>query len=792
MNGKIMLLAGVCMLPAAPALAQSAPEQPSDEIVVTAQRRSENLSRTPVAVTVLSAQALAEAQITRSDDLRAAAPGLSVRSGLSSEQLNFSLRGNTQDPFSNVRPGVMPYFNEVQIGSQSGSSAFYDLQSVQVLKGPQGTLFGRSATGGALLFTTHKPEETLGGYASALYGNYDQARAEGAINLPLSGDDLLLRVAGFYSRRDGFQHNLFTGKDEGKQRKFGFRPSLTAHLGPDVTNELVVDYYKSNSENTVGVISGLLPYTGTGTPYVPAAYLYAGTSTPTATLTGQCAVQGFAGLGACPPVSPLVSGFYNAYFAAHPTAGLSGELAAQQARGPYDINVDGENIADNRTTIVTNTTTVRLSDTAKLKNIFGLVDAHSLTGFEADGTVFGIAQTGPRGSGQGLAAIYHGVTEELQLVGTAGKLDYVVGGYYANEKSITNFVTQYFDVVFGGVSQANIYRITNETLAGYGQVTYHLGDTGVGLTGGLRYTREKVGKTLLPGDAFFEALGPTPPAGYSLDKRRTFENLSWTLGLQYQASPQLLFYAVSRRAFRSGGFNGQSPPVEGDGSVGGDLYRPERVTDAEVGAKFNGRLGAMPFRISADGYYNWISDSQRAAFAFIGGNIATVTVNVPKAHTYGAELEAQVKPIEVLTLGGTFNYTNAKFTDRNVSVVGVPQVFDQVPDTPKTSGALFADVRVPAGSLTLLAHGDAYHQSATTTSPRSANFAGTRISGYTTANFRLGVSDEVAGWSIIANLKNAFKKVYYVGGLQAGEIYQVNTLVPGEPRTFTVEGRISF
>lgn len=512
------------------------------DIIVTAQRRDQSLSRTPVAVTLVSAETLARAQITRADDLRQAAPGLSVRSGLSSEQLNFSLRGNTQDPFSNVRPGVLPYINEVQIGSQGGSSAFYDLQSLQVLKGPQGTLFGRSATGGALLFTTQKPSEEFGGYISGLYGNYNQAKVEGALNIPLSRDELLLRVAGFYSRRDGFQYNLYDGQTEGRKRKFGVRPSLTAKFGPDIENELVVDYYESNSQNTIGVIAGLMPYTGAGTPYVPATFLYAGAATPTAAITGQCTVQGFAGLGGCPPVNAAVAAYYNAYFAARPANGLTAQRAEQQARGPYVINADGENFAKSRSTILTDRLSIDVGGDTKIKNILGYADIHSATAFEADGTPYGIAQTGPKGDNSGLYQIYLSFTDELQIGGKAlsHALDYVVGGYYSDETTTTDFTTKFFDIVFGGQAQRNYYRISNRTLATYVQGTYSIGDSGLGITGGLRYTNEKVRKELLQGDAFRAALGPTAPAGFSYDKSRTFESLNWTVGMQYQPSPALL------------------------------------------------------------------------------------------------------------------------------------------------------------------------------------------------------------------------------------------------------------
>jgi iron complex outermembrane receptor protein len=152
-----------------------------------------------------------------------------------------------------------------------------------------------------------------------------------------------------------------------------------------------------------------------------------------------------------------------------------------------------------------------------------------------------------------------------------------------------------------------------------------------------------------------------------------------------------------------------------------------------------------------------------------------------------------IKPASWLTLGTTFNYTNAKFAKTPISVIGILEVYDQVPDTPETSGTVFADVSVPVSDgMNVLLHGDLYHQSKTTISPRSANFAGTGIAGYSLANFRLGIENEKAGWSLTANLKNAFDKTTFVGGLQTGEIYQINTLVPGERRTWTVEARFKF
>ena len=761
-------------------------------VTVTAQRRDENLSETPVAVYVISDEKLAEGDITTANDLRTATPGLSVRSSTTSEQLNFALRGNTQDPFSDVRPGVLPYFNEVQIGAPLSSGSLYDLQSVQVLKGPQGTLFGRSATGGALLFTSTKPGDALGGYASILGGDYDRVRLEGAVDLPIAKDGALFRLAGFYDSREGFQHNVYNGQTEGDQEKFGIRPSLSLQFGTSVTNDLVVDYYKSDSENTLPSISGLLPFTGMPPPYVPAAFLYAGIDTPVDRATGIGTVQAFlAAQGAPPAALDAVPAFYDAYFSApgRPSGGLGAVLAA--ATDPFRVSSDAENYADTDSTTVTNTTEFELTPNVSLKNIFGYIDNSSDVSFDADGTPFALSQQ----FGDGLSTDYKGLTEELQLVGSAldGQLDFVIGGYYSDEEKSVVQNSQLFDILLGGLLQVNDTTLKSKTNALYAQGTYFFGDSGFGATLGLRYTDEEVRAILNPNDIYRQALGDPAPPGLSYDQERTDDNLSWTIGGQYQASPSWLFYVASRRAYRSAGFNTLAAPIIGPASIGGNTYDAEQVTDLEFGTKFNGYLGQAPARLNIALYQNWIEDSQRAAFGFVNGGAAALTVNAPEAEVRGIEIDGQIQPLEDLTLGGVFNYTDAEFKDGDVFVAGVPSTFDQVPDTPEQSGLGFAQFEFPvSANLTGMVYGDAYFQSDTTTTPNGANSVGTSIDSYTLVNLRAGLENREAGWSLIANVKNVFDETYYVGGLHVGEIYQVNTLVPGEPRTFTLQLRLSF
>src|SRR6202789_2631756 len=154
------------------------------EIVVTARRRNEALEKVGLNVAALSTSALTEQHITNEQELQTAVPGLLTVASTSTNQLAFSIRGQAVDAFSYTSPTVLTYFNEFQTGGTTATT-FFDLQSVQVLKGPQGTLFGRNATGGAILFVPQAPSDQFGGNLRLQGGDYGDFQAEGAINIPL-------------------------------------------------------------------------------------------------------------------------------------------------------------------------------------------------------------------------------------------------------------------------------------------------------------------------------------------------------------------------------------------------------------------------------------------------------------------------------------------------------------------------------------------------------------------------------------------------------------------------------
>ena len=736
---------------------------------------------------------MAKAQIVSEQDLQASVPGLQVRGTLSSEQLNYTLRGQSVDAFSGARPGVLPYLNEVQIGGSGSSSAFYDLQSVQVLKGPQGILFGRSATGGAVLFTSQKPTNSLEGYAQGSVGNYGTYQAEGAINLPLVDDRLLLRVAGFYQKHDGYQHNLYNDQDVGRGKRGGARVSLTTNFSDRLHNDLVVDYLHTSGQSTEGVISGLSP-----SGLIPTALLYSGTATPQATATGIAVLSAFTGLP-----QPLATTLYNAYFANPKNfpAGLTAALAAQQARGPFVINIDGDNAYRNDNVIVTNSTTLELSDNTKIKNIFGYTDLYAQISNDTDGSPYAIAQASPPG---------HNVTRqtsnELQLLGDAlnNRLSYVTGFYYSKESFTYLSYASSFDILGPyAPTLTTDYNLSNTTYAGYGHATYKLTDNGLAVNAGLRYTSEKVEYTNMSDDTNHVSCGNP---GVGCDQNHTFKKLSWQIGLEDQVNSNLLLYAVSRRAYKSGGFNGFVAPLVGSAINAGNGFSSERVTDAEVGAKFQGRVAGMPARLNTAFFYSWGADLQRTAYALVGVQSRVVTANVPHGNTYGLEADGQIKPTDWLTLGATGTYTHADFSGvsagstaiagcQGATVVanGLATCFDQVPDTPKFTGSLYADIKVPVtADLSATLHGDVYHQASAETSTLSVNRTGTTKPAYTLANFGVDIESEKDGWALTTSIKNAFNEVYYIGGIPTGALYQINTLIPGLPRTYSIGARIKF
>jgi iron complex outermembrane receptor protein len=787
------LTCGLLCLSAAASAVETAASDSADtehgaleEIVVTAQRRSEGLERTPVAVSVLSADTLDKEQITTETDLRTTAPGLSVRSTSNSNQLNYVIRGQSLDAFSNNRPGVLPYVDEVQVGGAGTASAFYDLASIQVLKGPQGTLFGRNATGGAVLFTTQQPTNDLSGYITVRGGNYDLRYYEGALNVPIVDDKVLLRVAGFSEAREGFQYNLYTDSRVGDIDRYGFRASLTVKFTDAIKNVLVADYSRYDGAGTSAILWNLNPKIGA----IPATGFYAGGAVTDAYFTG-------AALAAGAPPGTSLAGAWAAYVATHPTTnpnGLASVLATQQARGPFTVDFDGPDSNMARNLIFSNITTFDIADNTQIKNIAGHTQLDSNTDYDADGTPYDIDDNFNVNNTRQ-------TSDELQLLGKtlADKLSYVGGVYYSNESTEIHLASALLGLepFVPPTPQHNDYIGTNKTLAEYAQGTYDLtevtGVQGLGFTLGVRHTSEKIGSLLLPtASGYAQVLAN--PATESVDQSKTFNNVGWTIGVQDQLNSDILIYAVSRRSYKNGGYNGTLVPVVGPGDIGGNGYLTETDTDGELGVKFQGSIAAMPTRLNAAVYNQWISNDQRVAYTVDSfGSPAPISVNVPRAKVSGVELDGQISPVSWLSVGASYDYTDGRFTSNLVSILGRPPiVFGTYPDTPKSMATFYSDVTIPIrDGLAVVLHGDIYNQTAIAYSSTANINPGAILPGFAVTDFRVSL-DSSQGWTVSAVVKNAFNRVYYAGGIAAAELFQFNTAIPGDPRTASLELHYKF
>ncbi|MGI9361798.1 MAG: TonB-dependent receptor plug domain-containing protein, partial [Parasphingorhabdus sp.] len=386
----------------------------ANDIVVTAQRREQSLSEVPLAVSAFNADTLQERNISSEQDLASLVPGLVVKSGQNSNQLSFTMRGQTLDPFSGSSPAVLTYVNEAPATEGNTSTAFFDFSSVQVLKGPQGTLFGRNATGGAILYETTKPGDVFGGYMTVKAGERDHIQVQGALDLPIS-DDIRIRVAGDYNKQDGYIRNIKTGSTLGDTDALSGRITLVIEPESGFKMTTVAQYSDFGGSEGAGGLYSYHSVGETNNGYLLNSTLDTlyGLNSPFAPIIGD----GPRGDGTWPGAVP-------------------GYLAWQQDN-PYKVWLSYDLPHKAHTAFILNTTEVEVGDDMILKNIFSYADAFARTPGILTGSPFGSLSlynrtglgNGPPG---GETFSTERISNELQLQGSTGRLEYIVGAFYSN------------------------------------------------------------------------------------------------------------------------------------------------------------------------------------------------------------------------------------------------------------------------------------------------------------------------------------------------------------------------
>lgn len=474
-----------------------------EEITVTARRRTESTLDVPIAVTAVSGAALERANITSLADLQRIAPSVRTApvAGRASS-IAFFIRGLGETTGSvSADPSTGVYFADaIMTRPQGVGRSLYDLQSVQILNGPQGTLFGRNLTGGAVLLTPNPAAlDELGGYGRVRIGNFKQRDVEGAINVPV-GESVAVRAAGSIVRRDPFAINSVTGNGRADEHSNSGR--LTLNIEPDdsFSNVFILDYFEGRSR---------------GLHIIP-TNLNANVNTP-----------------------------------ANPLAPRAIWLKRQQqvgVRGLVD-GVDGPySTASNLG--LTNTSTAELG-AVTVKNIFNY---RRINSYDQQATATPPTETTPRYMLIDITNIVHSkqFSNELQLSGSLmnGRVDYTSGAYYFYEQATQESYT----ATLGGAPRRILPEATNESKSLFSQVDVKATDQLTFTIGG-RYTWDQ--RSL-----YQRVYLPTGAQVVNQGVSKGFGKFTYTLAANYKPVDNLLVYATTRRGYRSGGFNASATSVD--------------------------------------------------------------------------------------------------------------------------------------------------------------------------------------------------------------------------------------
>jgi iron complex outermembrane receptor protein len=660
-------------LTAAPALAETLE---LDEIIVTARRTEETLQNVPIAMTVFSQQQLAERNVTNGADLAIYTPSLTANTRFGADSTTFAIRGFTQE--LRTTASVAVYFADVVAprgggfitgGDGAGPGAFFDLQNVQVLKGPQGTLFGRNTTGGAIQLTPQEPTYEFEGYLEESAGNYGMRRHQGVINIPVS-DTLQARFGVDNQKRDGYLDNVSgIGPDHFADMDYlAGRASLIWSPTEDLQNYTIYSY--TDSENN-GSIQGLFACSSTGLAVV---------------LFGPMCQSA---------LEKTESSFYD---------------VANDVPNPVSKIKQWQLI---------NTTTWDVNDDFTVKNILSYADFMQTT----RGAAFGAnLQYGDRHLWLFPADTWHGIpsnsqetfVEELQFSGVVVDWDltWQAGLYYEKSRpdGISGARTPVLSVcdplgedsstwncsfaLPGGGVNSNLGTVEYVNQAAYAQSTYDISDE-FRVTVGARYTVDRSYGDSRQIAYVFDPVtgeqrgtnciiyGADPSNGCSLKLRQRSEAPTWLIDFDYLPSPDVLVYVKYARGYRQGSVNIGAP-------AGLQKYDPEEVDAYEIGAKtsFSGQI-AGTFNISA--FYNDLSKQQLqigqvpCGLAALAGDVectppppgfvgpATTSIeNAGSSTIQGVEVDTTLKLTESLIYSLSYTYldTHLGSLDTTVGAAG--------------------------------------------------------------------------------------------------------------------------
>lgn len=603
------------------AIAQDRAAPALEEVLVTAQRREEKLQDVPIALTAISARELEVRGITSIDSLNALAPNLQISStpgNTTSAQI--AIRGGvTVNPALTWEPTAGIYLDGVYIGKTQGSVFdVVDLERVEVLRGPQGTLYGRNTLSGALNLVTRAPSGEASGSANVSVGNYNYRQARLTLDLPkvgIASIGLGLRKA----VRDGWIDVVPTSGpgnpssiDElNDLNSSSARVAVRLDFSDAVTGDYRFDYSDVDQNSSHSQLTRANP-----------AFFAA-----------------FAGIpGAGPKIAALPS-----YVS-----------QVREDRASIDGGVFEESTVQGHSF----TLSWHLNDQIDLKSISAYRKLEWDDLLDLDGSPANVAHTSRLSD-------YDSLSQELQLLGATERFKYVAGLYYFEDDGFTNNPLLFFGEL-GAPPIDSRYGFTTEAWSAFAQVDLDVTDR-LTLTGGVRYTNEK--KTI---DRSYSDVTALPaPNIFSASADDTFSDVTPLATIAFRATNAINVYAKYSEGFKSGGFNGEAVSAAETRSP----YQAETIQSIELGAKSTLANGLAVLNIAA--FENRHDDMQLSVF--VGTAAASVIRNAGKATIRGFELEGVIQPIDALKVGLSYGYLDPKY-DEYFEDVGSPPVRRNVAD----------------------------------------------------------------------------------------------------------------
>ena len=738
----------------APAGSNASNAANSGEIIVTAQKRAESINTVPLSITAASGDQLISRGIVEAADLVRIVPGFQATTSIAGTPV-FYLRGIGFDDISAVsRPTVTLYSDEAPLPySAMALGNTLDLERVEVLKGPQGLLFGSNSTGGAINFIAAKPTNELHFGADASLGRFMERRATGFISGPLN-DSVSARLAVGHDGMNRWQYDYLDGKKNGKRDVWSGRATVDLHPGDRLRARMTLFGARDRSD----------------------------------TISAQ--FVGFDPAVARPEVR------------AYP-------IAPRNNRATSFVNVPVTNISpapdipvrrNNYTWQATLRADYDLTDDVTLTSLTNLARNRQRSTNNSDGMQLLVRQTG-------IHATIKTFTQEVRLSGNAGAARWIVGGNYEDDRTIENTGVIFPDSYIGRSPpppfppffvSASRNRQKFKSYAAFGNVDYDIGDRFT-VHAGARYTHMRTdfaGCTLQvdPTNILFVIPAPYRQLGACATKDAatqipglfedslTEHNVSWRAGLDFKPAPGLLFYGSVSRGYKAGAYGAASalfkqqlfPAVQ------------EKVTAYEVG--FKGDLVRQVLHVNgALFYYDYADKQLQGTFIDVQFGPLQRLINIPKSRVQGAELEVTLRPVTGLSLNASATYVDTKVTTdfQNVDRFGMTRNFKGAffPNTPKWQTSANVEYRQPlTGTVNgFVSASDTY---------RSGTYGDffpnqrLRIKGYNLVDAQIGIEAEDGRWRAAIYGRNIFNTYYWT---TQGKTLDAIVRYTGMPATYGVQ-----